>query len=265
MTANAPSAGSKSSVWKDSGLVESYLGQARKGIPLAQIQLDVMLRVIAGARGDPPQSEQPVRNFLDLGCGDGILAATILEKNPHARGTLVDFSMPMIQAALRKLQAYSRSIHVASVDYTDPSWFNIISTHAPFDVVVSGFSIHHHPDPIKQQVYADIFDLLEPGGVFVNIEHVSSATPLIEALYDDYSIDSLWANQLTESNAQTRRQVAVDYQKREDKQANILAPAELQCEWLRSIGYVDVDCFFKIFELAVFGGRRPQPSDDGAD
>ncbi len=265
MTADAAAADSKSAVWKDPGLVDNYLRQARKGVPLAQIQLDVMMRVIAGAKDSPAQAAQPVRNFLDLGCGDGILAAMILEKYPLAKGTLVDFSMPMIQAAVRNLQAYSKSLHVSSVDYSDPSWFDIISSHAPFDAVVSGFSIHHQPDSVKRQVYVDIFDLLEPGGIFVNIEHVSSATPRIEALYDDYFIDSLWASQLTDSDAQTRDQVALAYLKREDRQANILASVETQCSWLRDTGYEDVDCFFKIFELAVFGGRRPQKSDARAD
>jgi ubiquinone/menaquinone biosynthesis C-methylase UbiE len=256
MTSGAPPTDGKSSVWKDPSLVEDFLRKVRKGVPLAQIQLDVMMRVIAGPE------EQPVHNFLDLGCGDGILAATILEKYPRSKGTLVDFSMPMLQAALRNLQAYSKSLHVSSVDYSDPSWFDIISNHAPFDVVVSGFSIHHQPDSVKRQIYTDIFDLLMPSGVFVNVEHVSSATPQIEALYDDYFIDSLWASQLTDGDAQTRDQVASAYHKRDDKQENILAPVELQCDWLRSIGFDDVDCYFKVFELAVFGGRRPLIAED---
>ena len=45
--------------------------------------------------------------------------------------------------------------------------------------------------------------------------------------------------------------------RRDDKEANILAPVEVQCEWLRECGFEDVDCFFKFFELAVFGGRPP--------
>jgi len=32
---------------------------------------------------------------------------------------------------------------------------------------------------------------------------------------------------------------------------------EVQCEWLRDAGFIDVDCFFKAFELAIFGGKRP--------
>ena len=48
-----------------------------------------------------------------------------------------------------------------------------------------------------------------------------------------------------------------------DRHDNILAPVEEQCRWLRRIGFTDVDCFFKAFELAIFGGRRlanPQPN-----
>jgi len=47
------------------------------------------------------------------------------------------------------------------------------------------------------------------------------------------------------------------YLERPDKEENILAPVELQCSWLRDLGFADVDCFFRLFELALFGGRRP--------
>ena len=29
-----------------------------------------------------------------------------------------------------------------------------------------------------------------------------------------------------------------------------------QCRWLREIGFQDVDCFWKYFELAIFGGVK---------
>jgi hypothetical protein len=56
---------------------------------------------------------------------------------------------------------------------------------------------------------------------------------------------------------ETREQIANDYVRRPDKAANILASVEEQCAWLRELGFADVDCYFKVFELAVFGGRRP--------
>lgn len=237
-------------VWKSAGLVDGYLRRVRKGVPLAEAQIDVMMRVIEG-RG------QPVENFLDLGCGDGILAATILSEYPEAGGVLVDFSTPMIQAALRNLKEYSHALHLTTLDYSEPSWFDAVAARGPFDAVVSGYSIHHQPDAKKQQIYADVFDLLKPGGVFVNMEHVASPTPWVEARHDDFFIDSLWASQVGSEEAKPRDEIAADYHSREDKAANLLTPVERQCAWLRQIGFEDVDCYFKAFELAVFGGRRP--------
>jgi SAM-dependent methyltransferase len=237
-------------VWKDSTLVETYLNRVRKGVPMAEAQIDVMMRVIEG-RG------KPVHNFLDLGCGDGILAATILTEYPKASGVLVDFSTPMIQAALRNLKEYCHALHLITLDYSEPSWFDTVAARGPFDVIVSGYSIHHQPDAKKQQIYADIFDLLEPEGVFVNMEHVASATPWVASLHDDFFIDAFWASQVGDQDAQPRATIAEFYHKREDKDANILVSVERQCSWLRQIGFEDVDCYFKAFELAVFGGRRP--------
>jgi tRNA (cmo5U34)-methyltransferase len=238
-------------VWKSASLVESYLKRIRKGLPMAEAQIDVMMRVIEG-RG------QPVRNFLDLGCGDGILAAAILSEYPEATGVLVDFSMPMIDAALRNLKDYTQTLHFTNLNYADPSWFKMVSQRGPFDVIVSGYSIQHQTDAEKKQIYADLFDLLEPGGVFVNMEQVASPTPWVMSLHDNFFIDSLWVSQVSEEGARSRSQVAEAYHSRPDKAANVLAPVEKQCHWLRQIGFEDVDCYFKAFELAVFGGRRPK-------
>ena len=43
-----------------------------------------------------------------------------------------------------------------------------------------------------------------------------------------------------------------------DREANLLATAEEQVEWLKTIGYEFVDVYFKFFILALFGGVKPQ-------
>ena len=239
-----------SKVWKSASLTKKYLEGVREAIPLAGEQLDVMLRLIE-ARG------RQIESFLDLGCGDGVLAAAIFEQYPQARGTLLDFSEPMLEAAQQRLGHHKGQLRFVSADFGIKNWPRDLDEVAPFDVVVSGYSIHHQPDDRKQRIYGQIYGLLKSGGLFLNIEHVASTTQWVEKLSDELFIDSLAQLQRERSSTQTREQVAAEYYHRDDKAANILAPVEVQCRWLREIGFIDVDCYLKIFELAVFGGRKP--------
>ena len=129
---------------------------------------------------------------------------------------------------------------------------------APYDVNVSGFAIHHLTDGRKRELYREIFGRLAPGGLFINTEHVSSSTSWIESISDNLHVDSVYAFHVKKGSQKTRVEIANEYVHRPDQQSNILAPMEVQCDWLRDCGFQDVDCYFKIFERAVFGGRRPK-------
>jgi len=234
-------------VWKTPALTAAYLESIRGAIPLAQQQLDIMQRLIAAC-------DVPVRRFLDLGCGDGVLAFAVLERFPEAQAVLVDFSVPMLDAARQRFADRASPVRFVNADYGVSAWISEIAGSAPFEAIVSGYSIHHQSDPRKMEIYREIFDLLQPGGIFLNVEHVSSASPWVASVHDELFVDHLHLHHADKS----RREVAETYYRRPDKAANILAPVETQCQWLREIGFADVDCYLKIFELAVFGGRRPQ-------
>lgn len=236
-------------VWKRDDLVRRYLAGIRSAVPLRSVQIDVMMRLMR-ALG------RPVESFLDLGCGDGILAGAVLSEFPDARGTLVDFSTPMLEAARERFTDSIADLAIIEADFSAPIWVDSIAGRSPFDVVVSGFSIHHQPDDRKRELYGEIHNLLAPGGLFLNNEHVASASEWVEGVWDEYITDALHAHQLENDPAVTRDKIRTDYVHRPDKAANILAPVEVQCDWLRAIGFSDVDCYFKAFELAVFGGRR---------
>ena len=141
-------------------------------------------------------------------------------------------------------------------DYGQPQWIESVRRLNPFDVIVSGFSIHHQTYRRKRELYAELFQLLRPGGIFLNVEHVASPSKWVEQRFEDLFIDALQEFNRRKGPAKTRAQITREFFRRPDKHANILAPVERQCEWLREIGYRDVDCYFKIFELAVFGGRK---------
>jgi len=241
----------KDEVWKTASLAQTFLKGVRGGIPFANEQIDIMLRLIE-ARGEP------LDRFADLGCGNGILARAILARHPKASGTLVDFSEPMVKEAQTQLSNYNLNLNFVIADFGVKGWVHSIGNHAPFDVIVSGYAIHHQPDERKRELYREIFDLLKPDGLFINIEHVASRTGWIESIFDRLFIDYLYAFHSREGSGKSRDQVADEYVHRPDKVANILAPVEIQCEWLRDLGFEDVDCYLKVFELAVFGGRRPK-------
>ena len=238
-------------VWQAEALTNTYLDGVRGAIPLAAEQIAILVRLARAAR---PTAEA----ILDLGCGDGILGHALLDAYAtHPAVVLADFSPPMLDAARARFDRHSAAVHFVSLDYANRDWPALVS--APplprlYDVIVSGFSIHHQPDVVKRRIYADIHDLLTPGGIFLNLEHVASASRWGEVQFEAYFIDALYCYHAP--RGKTRGQVAADFYHRPDKDANRLAPLELQLQWLREIGFRHVDCFFKVFELALFGGIK---------
>ena len=237
-------------VWKLPAIVHRFLSY-RAAIPMAQEQIGVMMSILK-------TRELPVESFLDLGCGDGILGAAILGEYPAARGVLADFSLPMLEQARQQLREYADQLVFENIDYGNRDWVNRMQAYRPFDAVVSGYSIHHQPDARKREIYEEIFTLLSPGGWFVNIEHVASAAQLNIDLFENHYVTARYAIEKQNGGTRTFEELAGEYKNRPDKAANILAPVELQCDWLREIGFEEADCYFRIYELAVFAGRRPK-------
>ena len=99
----------------------------------------------------------------------------------------------------------------------------------PFELVVSGLCIHHQPDTQKRRIYRQVFGLLEPGGLFLNLEHVAIASQWAHGLFEELMIDSLCAYQRRLGKRMTREAVAAEWVRRKDKEANILTGVDAQC------------------------------------
>lgn len=234
-------------VWKGSDLVATYLKDVRGGIPFGAAQIEIALRM---ARAFTPSPKV----ILDLGCGDGIVGASARRLWPEAELILLDFSTAMLESARVRFATEAKT-HLIEADFGNPEWTRTLPARP--DVVLSAYAIHHQEDERKRELYREIFDLLTPGGCFVNIEHVAPATPVIAALNDELFVDTLEAHQRAQGSSLSRAEIADSFHHRPDKAANRLAPVWKQLDWLSEIGFDEVDCGFKVFELAVFGGRRP--------
>jgi len=234
-------------VWKDRTVAAAFLNERALIIPDRPRQLEVMLRVAY-------MTSRPIRTILDMGCGDALLLAAFLEAFPDASGTAVDFSPHMLEQARTRLLPFGNRAAIVETDLAAAEWQYRID--GPFDLVISGFAIHHLPDTRKRALYGEVYGLLAEGGVFINAEHVASATPRIEQLFVDAMADHLYQRRRDAGESVTPQQAKRDLMERPDRAANILALVEVQCGWLRELGFTNVDCFWKYFELAIFGGTR---------
>src|SRR5262249_17080146 len=155
---------------------------------------------------------------------------------------------PMLEQARNRLASLGSRATVIEADLSTPNWQTLVA--GSCDAVVSGFAIHHLPHERKRALYEEIYSRLNEGGTFINCEHVSSPTPRLERLFDEAMSEHLWEQRRASGDTATREQVLAEYLNRPDRAANILASVEDQCGWLRDIGFQDVDCYWKYFELA---------------
>lgn len=236
------------SKWLTRELTDKFLNDVRGAIPGEDQQFAVIGKILDLWCPSP-------KHILDLGCGNGILGGFLLNRFPSANCLFVDFSDPMLDAARENIGALPGAT-ITKADFASPQWVNDIDSSTGFDIVVSGFAIHHQPDERKRELYSEIFNIITPGGVFLNLEHAASASGAGEKVFDEFFIDHLCDfHNKSEQNVE-RETISEEYYNRPDKKENLLAPVEVQCKWLRETGFSDVDCFYKIFELAIIGGRR---------
>lgn len=170
-----------------------------------------------------------VARVLDLGTGDGHLVGLLQERRPKAHFTALDISPPLLAAAAERFASAGR------VEFLEHDLTRDLPPLGRFDAVVSAFAIHHLEDDRKISRIGEVLRLLEPGGVFVNLEHVSSPTPDLHLAFLE----------------------AIGYTPEEEDASNRCVDVETQLGWLRECGFTDVDCLWKWREMALLVGVCP--------
>ncbi|HKU84594.1 MAG TPA: class I SAM-dependent methyltransferase [Candidatus Nitrosocosmicus sp.] len=168
------------------------------------------------------------KRILDLGTGDGRLIRLIKAKMPTIEAVSLDISPTMLEAAREHFVDDSKVkiiVHDLSQPLPDLDYF---------DAIVSSFTIHHLRHEQKCSLYEEIYDILNPTGVFCNLEHVAS--PSLEM--------------------HTRFLEAIDYTPEKEDKANKLLSMITQLGWLIDLGFVDVDCYWKWLEMALLIGYK---------
>jgi tRNA (cmo5U34)-methyltransferase len=194
--------------WGDPGRVTEYLGRE---IPHRSTAEDMLLDAL------PSRLER----FVDLGCGDGRLLAAVRSRHPYAAAVGIDTSEPMLARAAERFDG-EPLVELREHDLNRP-----LVDLPVLNAAVSGLAIHHLEDERKRGLFGEICALLEPGGVFANLDLVTSAS--------------------TRLHERFRREIG----RAVDDPTDRLADLSAQMNWLREVGFAEVECHFKWLELSL--------------
>lgn len=103
-----------------------------------------------------------------------------------------------------------------------------------FDLILSGFAVHHLEDDRKQGLFAEVAEQLNTSGLFANLEVVASASP--------------------ELHSEFLRLIG----RTDDDPEDRLATVESQLHWMREAGMAQVECLWRWRGFSLLAGRSEQ-------
>jgi trans-aconitate methyltransferase len=108
---------------------------------------------------------------LDLACGPGAISQRLLTRFPQARCIAVDLDPVLLTMGQSVLGTMGGRLHWVEADLTTPAWLSHLGE-AHVDAVLSTTALHWLPAEHLVRVYRELGQLVRPGGVVLNGDHL---------------------------------------------------------------------------------------------
>lgn len=178
--------------------------------------------------------EKP-RRVMDLGAGTGLLSYFWYQQFSSAEYVLVDIADEMLNVARKRFASIDR-ISYQVFDYS------IGLPHGEFDVIISALSIHHLENEDKQKLFAQIYDNLPSGGLFVNYDQFCAGQDEMNEWFNSY-----WESQLAKSGL-TEHDIELWRERRKlDKECSV----EEEIEMLYKSKFKTIKCVYSYQKFSV--------------
>ncbi|MBL6278145.1 class I SAM-dependent methyltransferase [Micromonospora fiedleri] len=141
---------------------ESWDRQQEAYLPDREQRFAAMLDAVDAIRDTAPP------RLLDLAGGTGTISLRALRRFPDAELTLVDLDPALLALATATLGDRAR---IVTADLGRPDWHTALP-HRHYDAVLTATALHWLPAERLADLYAEVRDLLRPGGLLVNADHM---------------------------------------------------------------------------------------------
>jgi ubiquinone/menaquinone biosynthesis C-methylase UbiE len=141
---------------------ESWDRQQEAYLPDREERFTALLDTVDAVTNGHPQT------ILDLAGGTGSISLRALHRFPKATTTLVDVDPVLLSIARASLDERTA---IVTADLRTPDWVTALPHH-DYDAVLTATALHWlQPDRLAA-LYAEIRQVLRPGGVFINADHM---------------------------------------------------------------------------------------------
>lgn len=193
-------------------------------------------------------------SILELGAGSGLFTEKII-KTEHFKEIIVsDSAEAMLEIARSNLSSNSTNLVFDTLDFTQKEWAKKYKK-IKIDAVTSSMALHHAED--KKTLFKEIYSILSANGVFVFADHMAGSSTLIDTLIGTKRAKiklNLSGEEIYDMN-RINEFIKEDKEK-QDAEGNKCESLSSYLHYLKEVGFVDVDCLWRDYWLAVFVAKK---------
>jgi tRNA (cmo5U34)-methyltransferase len=228
----------------------TFIDFGRYFVPEREIQLDILCRLV-------PDQPEPI-TFVELCCGEGLLAEALLQRFPSAQYIGFDGASIMLEKAKNRLRVFGTQFQPEQFDLAAKEWR---SPAIQANAILSSLAIHHLTGMEKKTLYADLYRMLAPGGILAIADLILPASEQGAAIAAQ-AWDLAVRRRSLELDNNLNAFVAFEEQHwnsfRYNDPDDIDHPSGLfeQLRWLEAAGFQNIDVYWLKAGHVIFGAER---------
>ena len=176
-----------------------------------------------------------------------------MQANHFSEIQVTDGAQAMLDIARQTLASENTILYFDRLDFTTDWTGRFMGT--GIDAVTSSMAIHHAED--KRRLFGQVYDVLEPGGIFVFVDHVAGTSGGVQHLIARERALERLGRASGATTEKIREAIAID-EKVQRQEGNRCESVVRYQDHLTQSGFQDVDCLWRDYWLATFVAQKPE-------